>query len=295
MDYKGNRVYDSSFRVGGLSAEMSASSRRLPHIALLLASFITVGACAHHARLPVPSEADRASLRSIGVASAGYLPEVTFAVPAKGPGQGALAGMGMAFSAAFQAMASGGPYGMAVAIAMGAVLAPAGALIGASSAMPLVEARTSQAMLHAALAELKIQESLRDRLIAEAREEAGSRSFRIAEGGPAAPAEKPAYTPSAFHGTDYILEVRCKRLGLRTSTWGTDPPMEFFMEAGLRLVRIRDGAELWSRALSHHSQARRLSEWAEDGGKRLKETFERAYGEIAEKTVEEVFFLVPLP
>ena len=274
---------------------MNSLSNKRSGIALLLVPLLAVGGCAHRMPGPVPSEADRATLGTVGIASATYIPEISFLVPAKGAGQGALIGTSTGFTAPFQGLAGAGPYGIFVAAAMGVVLAPFGAMIGASNAMPLEEARSSETALRKALAELEIQESLRDRLIAEAKGKVGTRSFRIVDGGPAGPSEKPTYAPSAFERMDSVLEVRCTRLGLRTQTWGTDPPMEFFLEAKLRLVRVRDGAELWSRTLSHRSEAHRLPEWAEDGGKPLKEAFVQAYGEIAEKTVEEVFFLVPLP
>ena len=145
---------------------MNSLSKERSGIALLLIPLLAVGGCAHRMPRPVPSEADRATLRTVGIASATYIPEISFLVPAKGAGQGALIGTGTGFAASFRGLAGAGPYGIVVAAAIGVVLAPFGAMIGAANAMPLEEARSSETALRKALAELKIQESLRDRLTA---------------------------------------------------------------------------------------------------------------------------------
>ena len=248
---------------------MDTTSIGCSGIALLLISVVAVGGCAHRIPGPVPSETDRASLRTVGIASGTYLPEASFLVPAKGAGQGALIGGAIGFAAPFQGMAGGGPHAIVIAAAMGVVFAPAGAMIGAASAMPLEEARTSESALRMALAELRIQETLRDRIIAEGKRTAAIRSFRPVDRGPAGPSEKFDYGPLAGEGIDSVLEVQATRLGLQGKAWGSDPPMEFFLEVKLRLVRVRDDVALWTRAVEYRSPARRFSEWADNGGWRL--------------------------
>lgn len=246
--------------------------------------------------MPVPSEADRASLRSVGIACGTYVPEGKFNVPAKGRGQGALVGGVMGFAAPFSSGNAGGsPEAVMIVAAIGLALAPVGAVIGAGSAMPLEEARVSESALRKALADMKIQESLCGRLIAEARKEAASRSFEPVEKGPAGMEVKTPYGTMAGGGFDSILEGQVTQVGLSTMTWGSDPPMELFLDVKLRLVRVGDDADLWSRSVKYRSPVRRFSEWAKDDGRLLKVDFDRAYGEVAERAVEEVFFLVPLP
>ncbi len=274
---------------------MSVASKKHSVIAFALALLLTITGCAHRSFGPVPSETDRASLRSVGIACGKYIPEASFRVPAKGAGQGALIGGGMGFAAPFYGAGGGGPYAIMMAAAIGAVLAPIGAAAGAGSAMPLKEAMISESALRKALADMKIQESLCDRLIVEAREKAVPRLFRLIHEGPAAPSGKTAYGVAAWTGVDSILEEQVTRVGLATTTWGSDPPMELFLDMKLRLVRAGDNADLWIRRTSYRSPVHRYSEWAEDNGRRLKEEFDRAYGEIAERAIEEVFLLVPLP
>lgn len=265
-------------------------------IAFLLFSLLAASGCAHHTAVTVPAEADRVSLGTVGVASGKYSPEASFLVPAKGAGQGALLGAGIGFIAPVAGFASAsGPYGLVIGAAVGAVFAPVGAIIGALTAMPLEEAQSSESALRKALADLKIQESLRGRLIAEAKQGAGSRSFRPVDRGPTSPSEKPAYGTLASDGIDSVLEVKATGLGLKGLEWGSDPPMEFFLEVKLRLVRVRDDADLYGRPFVYRSPAHRFSAWAKDDGKLLEEESGRACGEIAERMVEEVFFLVPLP
>ena len=65
----------------------------------------------------------------------------------------------MGFAAPFQAAGGGNPYAIMMAAAIGAVLAPIGAVVGAGSAMSLKEAMVSESTLRKALADMKIQES----------------------------------------------------------------------------------------------------------------------------------------
>ena len=271
------------------------ATKKFSVIAFALSLLLAIDGCAHRSFGPVPSETDRASLRSVGIACGKYIPEASFRVPAKGAGQGALIGGVMGFAAPFQAAGGGDPYAIMMAAAIGAVLAPIGAVVGAGSAMSLKEAMVSESTLRKALADMKIQESLCERLIAEAREKAVPRAFRLINEGPADPSAKTAYGVTAWLGVDSILEEQVTKVGLVTKTWGSDPPMELFLDVKLRLVRAGDNADLWVRRTPYRSPIHWYSEWAEDGGRRLKEEFDRAYGEIAEKAIEEVFLLVPLP
>lgn len=273
---------------------MASLSRKCPFIASILAVLLAIGGCAH--RMPVPSEADRVAMRSVGIACGSYVPESKFNVPAKGRGQGALVGGATGFVAPLSGGSAGGsPEAMMMIAAIGLALAPVGAVIGAGSAMPMEEAKISESALRKALADMKIQESLCGRLIAEAREKASPRSFAAVDSGPSAPLDNVAYGQTANGGIDSVLEAQVTHVGLSTMTWGSDPPMALFLDVKLRLVRVGGDADLWNRSVKHRSPIRRFSEWAKDDGRLIKVEFDRAYGEIAERAIEEVFFLVPLP
>src|SRR3990170_3674440 len=169
---------------------MDTTSIGCSGIALLLVSLVAVGGCAHGMPGPVPSETDRASLRAVGIASGTYIPEASFLVPAKGAGQGALIGGAIGFAAPFQGMAGGGPHAIVIAAAMGVVFAPAGAMIGAASAMPLEEARTSESALGMPLGKLGTKEPPRAGISGGGKRRGAFLSSRPVAGGPAGPSEK---------------------------------------------------------------------------------------------------------
>ncbi len=274
---------------------MLPGSTRRCAVAFLLALFLSGGGCAHRGPGPVPSEADRAGMRTVGVSAGTHLPAPSFLVPAKGAGQGALLGGGMALGAPLGAGSYAGPVGLLAGAGVGAAAAPFGAAYGAANAMPAEEAVMSEEKLRGALAGLDIQASLRDRLLAEGRAMEAQRTFKPVGRGPAGPSDNVVYGTPADEGCDVVLEVQATRLGLRGSAWGSDPPMEFFLDVKARLVRTRDHAVLWNRTEAFRSPARRVSQWVQDGGRRLRGALEEGTGEIAERIIEEVFFLVPLP
>lgn len=141
---------------------------------------------------------------------------------------------------------------------------PIYALIGAGSAEWADRAQKAEVALQHAFAELKIQQALRDRLVALARDEARLDLGPGGDVGPIRPEEDADYHPLAAEGIDTVLEVSVTRLGLGGGEeGGPNPMLTMILTTRIRLVRSGDGAELYREELSRRSGSRKLFvEWA---------------------------------
>jgi hypothetical protein len=139
---------------------------------------------------------------------------------------------------------------------------PLYALIGAGSAEWADRAQKAEAALQHAFAELEIQQTLRDRLVALARDEARLDVGPGGDVGPARPEEATDYRRLAAEGIDTVLEVSVTRLGLVTREEAPNPRLALTMTTRVRLVRSGDGAELYREELSHRSGFQKFVEWA---------------------------------
>lgn len=273
--------------------------RTLPARALVffLVLLVVQSGCATTRKTPTPEE--RASLGTIGVARASFLPETRFHVPAKGRPAGAVKGAGIAFAGVLEAGARGmsgmGGNGSAAAIYLLALMgiataaAPVGAVVGAARAMPGDEAAAAETRTREILERMRTQEILRDEVIRAGTGKPGSRLLRVEGVGPAAADNVASYESLAGSGIDTVLEVALLRIALETDRWGSDPPLKFTMKARCRLVRVSDGTVIDDREHSTMSVYRRLSEWTDDDAARLGEAYRDGYRDLATAILRRVF------
>lgn len=257
--------------------------------------------CAH--RAPSPSGPERDRVESVGVVSAKFLPEVVLDLPAKGRVDGAVRGAGRGFLAwagvplrvGAEAMrgCSGQACGyvaigmLAVATASGTVGAVVGGVEGAIRAMPAGEARRiEEATRH--LADLKIQETIRDRVLEEAEDASGCTVLAVPDAGPTATDCVVDYGGLAAKGVDSVVELSVLSVGFKGEKWGKRPPLSVFLMVRARRYRTEDGRMLEEKELSYRSPERQFSAWMEDGAVHMEEAFETGYGELAEKIAGEV-------
>jgi hypothetical protein len=162
---------------------------------------------------------------------------------------------------------------------------PLYALIGAGSAEWADRAQKAEAAVQHAFAELKIQQTLRDRLVALARDEARLDLGRGGDVGPAGPEEATDYRRLAAEGIDTVLEVSVTRLGLVTREEAPNPQLALTMTTRVRLVRSGDGAELYREELSHRSGSRKFVEWAEHDAQAFRGGLDAAYTNVAREII----------
>jgi len=74
-----------------------------------------------------------------------------------------------------------------------------------------------------------------------------------------------------------------------------NPPLTLVCIVRARLVRVTDGAELYSGEFNHRGVTHSLREWADDGGTRFREGISAACNELPAQIVERVFLVYPLP
>ena len=248
--------------------------------------------CAHAPPRPVPqplSEEVRATLGTIGVVSAAVTPETQFKGPTggklhgtgKGAAVGFLAGAGRAAMVTPPEPLSAALWLVFVVPAVAAVGTVAGGVYGAFAAESGGKVKEAEAALNKALGELKVQETMRDRVLQEAVDKTPHTFVLIHDQAP--------YSSLADKGIDTVLEISVLRFGLAGS--GVNPPLALVISVRASLIRISDGTELYGRPWIYHSRKRKLTDWAADDAQPFREEVDRVYQGLAERIVEELFLL----
>lgn len=276
---------------------MVAVTHRPGVLWVVLILLIAQWGCAHSLPIP-PSEQARATLGTIGVVSGRFAPEAGLRTSAGGwaggAGRGAAIGAGRTVGTAAEIGVHGRDLGGVLIIALGIALAPVGALVGSvvggATAEPAATVEEAEAVLKNALAELKVQETMRDRVLQLARDQTRHRFILLSEQGPTALDEKVSYQSLASAGVDTALEVNVVSLGLE-GPWSINPPVALFMTLRTRLVRVGDGIPIYEATFEYKGRARTFTEWAANNAQPFRDGLEDAYQSLAEKVVEELFLL----
>jgi hypothetical protein len=257
---------------------------------------------------PLPPEM-RAQLGRVGVVSGRFAPATDVDVPTAGKLRGAAKGaavgvLGAIVGAGWMALAFGScsgsgcelaaVIGLGVLVGAAALEAVTGAVVGAVTAESAAKVRAAEAGLQHALAELKVQETQRDRLLTVARDETRLDLVPGGDLGPTDPDVDVDYQPLAAQGIDTILEVSVTRLGL-TGDQGLNPPLALSMTTRIRLIRSGDGAELYREELSHRSGSRKFVEWAANDARAFHESMDAAYTDVSREIVRLLTGSIPAP
>ena len=138
-----------------------------------------------------------------------------------------------------------------------------------------------------------IQDDLRDRVVAMSRAQTPHTFVALADRGPTAAGEQPDYRPLSEEGVQTVLEVVVERVMLNgVELSGSDRanlPLALRMTVKTRIVRAVDNTEIYANSLTFiGGKERTLAEWAGDP-EGFRDELNRAYAEIAERTVEEIF------
>jgi hypothetical protein len=166
------------------------------------------------------------------------------------------------------------PYGVAAGIVLAPLGAVVGAIAGAASAEPAAKVEEKETALKKAMEELQIQKAFSGCVADALRQQT----------------LQPAVAASGGEGASTIIEVTVGKLGL-DGPWRINPPLTFVMSEHTRLLRVSDGAELYSHSLTYRGRTRPLDDWVAPGANQLREEAGRACRDLAERLVDEVFLL----
>ncbi len=281
-----------------ISASQTACRRKPELVGLLFLLLLVQAGCGHVS----PSRSARNSdvTRTAGIVPARFLPEVRLDLPGKGRIDGAVRGAGRGFLAGAEIplrIAAAGLQGcggkecgylvigfLAVATATGAVGAVVGGVHGAIEAMPAREARKMEEATEG-LANLRIQETLADRVLEYGTESLACRYVILPDASWTAPDDEVDYRSLTDKGFDSILEIGVLSIGFKGTRWGSDPPLTVFLAVRVRRYRGSDGILLGVENLFHEGDERRFAEWMADGAVQAEEEFKRGYREIAGRIV----------
>lgn len=242
----------------------------------------------------LPSEEVRGQLGTVGVVSPRIAPEASVE---GGKGTGAAKGAWLgAASMIGGGLESGPAHGLLLGIALAPVAALVGGIYGAVAAEPASRVEEAERALHKVLAELKVQETIRDLVLEVARVETGYQFVSLAQR-PATGEERVDYRSLVSEGIDTILEVGVSALGLE-GPFGVNV---LVVEACARLIRTADGAQLYAlppegaHPLLFISRARKFVEWGAEDARPFREELDRGLRTLAEKMVEDLFLVHRLP
>jgi hypothetical protein len=265
--------------------------------------------------LPMPlSEQERPRLGVVGVAKAQFQPEAKFDTFATGKGSGALKGAaigaGEGFLIATYIFAHGNCNGEACGALVLLWLAAAGigttvgavygAVTGVQEAVSQKEAERIEAAARQTLDELRVQERIRDAVVAEARDKAQRELVQLEDFGPTSPGQRVDYTPLKSQGIDAVLEVSITEIGFETPPRQVkydraDPPLFLAVTCRVRLILLADDKVLYEPNLEMRSEARTLADWEADDSKAFFDELDLLTKRLAEKVVEDVFITSVLP
>ena len=262
---------------------MASATRHSIVIFLSIALLLLQWGCAHapppRPFRPTLSEEVRTTLGTIGVVPADVIPETQFKGPTRGRLHGAWKGAMEALEGAGGGMGVGGPGAIIVIPIVIGVFAVTGMTVGAIMAESGSEVKEVEATLTKAPGELKVQETFRDRVLQEAREQTRHNFVLIQDQAP--------YSSLADKGIDTVLEVGL--VGLRFEGEGVNPKLTLVMNVRARLVRVQDETNVYSDNWTYSASGRKFTKWAADNAKQFREEVDRACQSLAEQIVKQLF------
>ena len=264
-----------------------------PQITCLLSLFF-IGALAGctgpqgQRELPAaPSEAVRRAIQKIAIVcdEDPRLEMKAAKTPGAAAAQGALGGFFA--GAAAPGGSGGGDFAGAAQVLVWAVTIPVGTVVGAVSGwgegVPKEEIDKAQGALRVAAQETAISSVLRERLIAEG---VRKTQYAFSEG---EEAQEGSQQRSAGK-FDTVLELRLLNLGL-IGPADANPDLAVFVKARLRLVRVADGAELYTYTWVQSSGCHKFTDWGADDAKLFREQLKQIADAMAESIIEELFLV----
>ncbi len=237
---------------------------------------------------PLPREAFQ-RLGTVAVTSGRFAP--TFDIvngPMKGAVWGASKGALEGFFAPLQIPAP--PPLTIIPILLMPVGLVAGAIEGAK-AEPAVKVEEREATIREIVTGERIQNDLRDRVVAIGRAKTPHTLTVLADRGPSAAGEQPDYSPLSQDSIQTVLEIVVESVILqgRFDLFpDTNPKLRLVVTVNRRLVRTVDNLEIDAkRSTCYGKRGQTLEEWVGDP-EGFRNELNQAYADVAEMTVREL-------
>jgi hypothetical protein len=253
----------------------------LASLSAMLHSGCATGSSSYPAvTLPVPpSQEVRGQLGAISVRGI-ELKAAEFAQPI-GKGRAAAKGGVGGLVAPVAGGAVAGPYGVAAGVILAPVTGTAGAIYGAFAGMTEDEFMRIRTTLQSVARETNVMAQL-ERGIADAiRSLPPECTITVAN--------------TAAETAPTLLEVTPAMLRLDGGPQAVNPPLTIIFVVRVRLVRVADGAELYSGDFAYHGPRHSLRAWSSDGGARFREAIKALCDALPAQIVENLFLISPLP
>ncbi len=272
-----------------------------------IVTFLTIiilfgqSSCAHVPK--PPSEEMRAQFGKIGIASVPSPPKIQFHPEfAKGRLSGASIGAGIGTGAGalygLSLVTRGGScngQGCAVVLIAAAASAAIGSVVGgvaggikgAVDAVPIKEARSIEDMIKNAFDGIDIQEKMALSVFKNSLELPDYFIVVLEEEGfiLSSPLDFSSLNERGIHT---VLELNVKGGGFKEGR-GKDPLIALFMKVQTRLIRTKDGREIYSREFEYKSSKHRSADWFDMDARLLRDEMDNCFKELPKQVVEELF------
>ena len=269
----------------------------------MLAGIFMLEGCAPKATPPLAEDV-RAQLGTVGLVTPGFQPEFDYRPPGQNGTQGALAGAGSGLL--IGTLGAAGCFFSMGQLLGACALGLATPYLAVRFAVDRTERGVSgeaieeaEGALKAALDDLSLQELLKAKILQSARVD--TPLIAAPASGPRRPSETVQYGSLAGEGVDTTLELTVLEVGLGlptskaaagSSLWepgNPDPMLQLRVVAQGRLIRTRDGVELYAYKDTQISGAERFTEWAADGARRFRDDLDAVCGSFAKDLMLHVY------
>ncbi len=270
-------------------------------ILLFTALLSGVWSCAHTPK-PV-SEEMRAQFGKIGIVSVPSPPKIQFHPEfakgrLSGAGMGAGIGTGAGALYGLSLVTRGGScngQGCAVVVIIAAASAAiggvaggiAGGISGAANAVPNKEAQWIEASAKNAFVGVDMQRTMALSVFKNSLELPDYTFVRLDEEDLIV-SKAHDFTFLKEKGIDTLLELNVKRGGFKEGK-GKNPSIALFMKVQTRLIRTKDGKEIYSREFECKSSAHSSADWFDADASLLRDEIDNCFKELPEQIVGELF------
>lgn len=245
-----------------------------------------------------PAAKHQTGLGEVAVIATSQAPEISFEGFAHNKGVGAAKGAGATFLTCLGGLGQGSCTGFVCGafavlwLGFCGAATVVGGTVGAAVAPSGSESKAAEATMTSVLDAKTIQNSLRIQVELAAQ---GANRFLA----PLSPqsmetaSQQRNYRGLSAEGVDTVLEVALTRVG--TQGGGINPPLQFYMQAHVRLVRTSDNSQLTSDDYQYVGASMKLDEWSANNANPLLKAIENGYEVLGAHIFENTFMLFPYP
>ncbi len=286
------------------------------YLSLCLLVLLAPLGCAHHPPAPLAADA-QAQLGTIGVVAARFPPEVDYRTPEEGGAAGAATGA--ATGLVLGTVGAAGCFitmGHAVELCLLGLATPYLAVQMAvdhvTQGVSAEEVAASEAAIRTALAERPPQEALRDQVRRVAATQTTPSFVSLQDQGPTTPSESSQYQHLTGQGIDAVLELAVQQIALRPCSSdcrrspqgpsrseshkgvllgpnSTNPGLAVVATTRTRVVKVKDGKELYSYTMERSGKTATFTEWGANNAQLLRDGLDQLTQEIAGEILSQVF------